>query len=78
MSASAPDIPADEGSHQKKLSWKATAAFGIIVFWGSLGLGFLVREIVRGNGESRPAIVKTSEPDYRIQLFERSFGVFSG
>jgi tetratricopeptide (TPR) repeat protein len=73
MNASALNILAGAGSHQKEaLSWKTAALLGTIVFCGGLGLSFLVQEIILGNGASRSAIVNSAAPDYRAQLLERA------
>jgi hypothetical protein len=79
MSASPLDIPADAGSRQEKaLSWKATALLATIVFGGSLCFSFLGQEIIFDNGPSRSAIVRSADPDYRIQLLEKTVSRYPG
>jgi tetratricopeptide (TPR) repeat protein len=79
MSASPLDIPADAGSRQEKaLSWKATALLATIVFGGSLCFSFLGQEIIFDNGPSRSAIVRSADPDYRIQLLEKAVFRYPG
>ncbi|MCK7503042.1 MAG: tetratricopeptide repeat protein [Desulfobacterales bacterium] len=77
MNASPLDIPVEVGSRpQKALSWKAAAVLGAIVFLGSLGLAILVQEMIFD--DSRSAIVRSADPDYRIQLLERAVSRYPG
>jgi lipopolysaccharide biosynthesis regulator YciM len=72
MSTSAIEtLPAEASPYKKGLSWKAALVGGVIVLGGSLGFGLLVNKIIYGEAIVSSAIVRSADPDYRIQLLER-------
>lgn len=71
MDASTIAMPVGMGNHQTKpLSWRAVLLLGAIVLCAVFGLSLLVQEMIFG--DSRSAMVGSSDPGYRIQLLERA------
>ncbi|MCK7515729.1 MAG: hypothetical protein MZV70_74965 [Desulfobacterales bacterium] len=69
-------IVGQDSNHGKTWSWKTAALLGAIVFLGASGLAILVQEMIFG--DSRSAIMRSADPDYRIQLLERAVSRYPG